>query len=266
VGSSASFEAYGFRIGVRANNARALHAVVANLPPPFKHSSAGTVDLLYSVVARDPKSTSDSSALSSAYVNGMQLVRSPKFDDIPNAVESHLSIELAQFAKDRVFIHAGVVGWKEKAILMPGRSLAGKSTLVASLLRTGAVYYSDEFAVVDRLGYVYPYARPLQLRNGRGTTYIPAAELRALIGRKSLPVGLVLMTQYRRGASWRPRRLSPGEGLLAVLANTVSAQAEPERALKTLAAMLARALVLSGPRGEAEKLIARLRTAGYLAA
>ena len=262
----ASFTAYGLRIGVRANTEQALSAVVESLPLGLKRKDVSEVDLLYSVVAGNKEQTNRLRRFSLAYANSTQLVRSLQFGDVPEAVERDLSIEIAELAKNRVFIHAGVVGWKGNAILIPGRSRAGKSTLVAALLRAGASYYSDDFGVVDRRGFVHPYQRPLQLRNSDGTTRrVPAADLLAEVGTKPLRVRLVLIAQYRKRASWRPIELRPGEGLLAVLTNTVSAQRQPARALKTLAAMLAGALVLKGTRGEAERMVALLREAGHLA-
>ena len=56
-----------------------------------------------------------------------------------------------------LFVHAGVVGWRGLAIVIPGRGSTGKSTLVAELVRRGAVYYSDAFAVLDEAGRVHPY-------------------------------------------------------------------------------------------------------------
>jgi uridine kinase len=41
-------------------------------------------------------------------------------------------------------------------IAIPGRSFSGKTSLVTALVRAGAVYYSDEFAVIDRDGLVRP--------------------------------------------------------------------------------------------------------------
>ena len=61
-------------------------------------------------------------------------------------------------------MHAGVVGWKGWALVLPGKSGAGKTTLVAELIRAGATYYSDEYAVLDERGRVHPYARPLAVR------------------------------------------------------------------------------------------------------
>ena len=50
---------------------------------------------------------------------------------------------LAEHAPDLVFIHAGVVVWEGRALLLPGRSMAGKSTLVRLLNRLVADRYED---------------------------------------------------------------------------------------------------------------------------
>ena len=64
---------------------------------------------------------------------------------------------MAAETRERVFVHAGVVGWKGHAIVIPGRSRSGKTTLVAELVKAGAEYYSDEFAVLDAEGRVHPF-------------------------------------------------------------------------------------------------------------
>src|SRR4051794_20574153 len=52
--------------------------------------------------------------------------------------------------------------------VIPRVSHSGKTTLVAALVRAGATYYSDEYAVFDAQGSVHPYARPLGIRDGNG--------------------------------------------------------------------------------------------------
>jgi hypothetical protein len=53
-------------------------------------------------------------------------------------VESWAQLTVATLAEDLVFIHAGVVGWRNRAIVMPGHSFSGKSTLVLALVEAGA--------------------------------------------------------------------------------------------------------------------------------
>ena len=61
-------------------------------------------------------------------------------------------------------MHAGAVAWRDRGIVIPGRSHSGKTTLVRALVEA-ARYYSDEFAVLDPQGRLHPY--PLPLRSAR---------------------------------------------------------------------------------------------------
>ena len=168
-------------------------------------------------------------------------------------LESDLQLYVAERAPRRIFVHAGVVGWKGRAVVIPGRSLTGKTTLVAELVRAGAEYYSDEYAVIDREGRVHPYARPLAVREGDGLrqTRKTVEEFGGSAGEGPLPIGLVVVSRYERGASWRPRPLTSGECVLELLSNTVPARRSPTRALGVLTKASAGATALNGPRGEA---------------
>jgi hypothetical protein len=55
--------------------------------------------------------------------------------------------------------------------------------------------------------------------------------------------------------TWRPRELSRGNGVLELLAYTVSAQSQPKLALRTLPKAVRSATVLKGVRGEADDVI-----------
>jgi len=84
------------------------------------------------------------------------------------AFESDVNNYIAQAARTYFFVHAGVVGWKGRGIVIPGLSYSGKTMLVKEFLEHGAAYYSDEFAAFDGRGRVWPFARPLGIR-GRTT-------------------------------------------------------------------------------------------------
>ena len=70
------------------------------------------------------------------------------WETLPGSLDQSLHLAVAEFSPQAVFLHAGVAVWNGAAILIPGRSHAGKSTLIKSLIEAGAVYYSDEFAPV----------------------------------------------------------------------------------------------------------------------
>ena len=159
--------------------------------------------------------------------------RSMDLEVVLHSLESQMHLYVGEFASNRVFIHAGVVGWRGRAILIPGASGTGKSTLVAALLRAGASYYSDEFAVLDDRGLVHPFARPLSIRREDG---LPAGrhdpqEFGSQAGVEALPVGLVAVTKYVPRGDWRPRPMTPGQAILALLENTLPAQVDPDGSL-----------------------------------
>jgi hypothetical protein len=77
------------------------------------------------------------------------------------------------------------------------------------------------------------------------------AELGGLAGTEPIPVDLVVVTQFRPGAAWRPTELTSGEAVLELMANTVPAQERPEESLATLRLVAQRARVLRSERGEA---------------
>jgi hypothetical protein len=255
-----SFIAYGVRVGLRVNDVDILPDVIARLPPGWKRSPAKVVDHLYSVIGGGAKEDAKVRRLNLAYWNLLRIARSRKFDEVLDGFESHVQLTVAEHAPRLVFVHAGVVGWNGRAIVIPGLSHAGKTTLVHQLVRAGATYYSDEYAVIDARGRVHPYPRPLGMRSldASETKKVSAQELGATIGTRPLRIGLVLSTSFKKGARFRPRELSRGQGVLELLANTVSARTQPRLALAALPTALESAQILKGVRGEASEIVASI--------
>lgn len=251
-----SFNAYGVRVGVRANTSETLKSLVARLPPGCRPSNVRTTNHLYSMTGFANGAHGRVARFNLGYWNLTRFARTRSFADLLEQFESHLQLTVAEYAPRRVFVHAGVVGWNGKAILIPGSSFSGKSTLVAELLRAGATYYSDEYAVIDANGRVHPYARDLRMRS-TDAVYMKrmrAEQFGADTGSKPLPVALVTSTAFKEGARWRPRELTTGRAVLELLANTVSARSQPEMALNFLSKALASAHALKSARGEAQEV------------
>lgn len=239
----------------------ALEAVRELLPPGWRRSTREAVDRLYSLRTGGEEDRRGVRRFNILYGGVKVLARSLRPEEVYDALEDDLRLYVAERATRRVFVHAGVVGWQGQAILIPGRSFTGKTTLVAELVKAGATYYSDEYAVLDVGGRVHPYARPLSLRSEEGAgarTRVRVEELGGRAGSGPLPVGVVVVTSYERGMRWRPRRLSPGEGVLEMLANTVSARRVPGRVLAALSEVAGRAAILAGTRGGAERTAAAI--------
>ena len=250
-----SFVSYGVRVGVRVNKPEILERLVARFPPGWKPSRVSVVERLYSVIVGGEGPRPNVRRFDILYGNVEKLLRTLDIDELLEVFESDLKLHVAAGARRRVFVHAGVVGWRGQAILIPGRSFSGKTTLVAELIRAGATYYSDEYAVLDAQGRVHPYPRPLSVRqNGKRVKRTPQM-LGGKSGTEPLAIGLVIVSRYKPGARWRPRALSAGEGALALIENTVAVQREPETVLETLRRAMPDAPVLKGVHGNARQVV-----------
>jgi hypothetical protein len=251
-----SLKSYGVRIGIRSNDPLGIDRVWQHLPRQCEVIDSPVVDRLYSIVLGGSESRANVRRYHQLYADDVRLARSRNVEEVFERLESDLRLFVADVARHRVFVHAGVVGWKGRAIVIPGRSYSGKSTLVSELVKAGATYYSDEYAVFDTRGRVHPFPKPLEMRRSGEwkQTKVEVEQFGGTTGMKPLPVALVLVTGYKAGASWRPRALSPGQAVLALLANTVSARRRPQKALGALQRAVQEAQTLKGVRGEAGKL------------
>lgn len=242
---------------MRVTDARVMEQVFDLLPPGWKPAASPIVDHLFSLVIGDADPSSRVQRFNLAYYDALRFARWTDLDCVLRAFESELLMLVADKARRRTFVHSGVVSWNNQAILIPGRSFSGKTTLVRKLVQAGAKYYSDEYAVLDERGRVHPFALPLGIRTEGeiDANRVDVASLGGVSGASPLPVALVISTSYRRGAIWRPRELSRGKGVLELLAYTVSARSQTKLALATLPKAVRSATVLKGVRGEADGVI-----------
>src|SRR5262249_20864726 len=246
------FPTYGVRIGVSSNAPALAEGLEPLLPPGWKPATSPTVDRLYSLLAGGPGARPGVSSLNLAYADETRIARARNIGAVLETFESDLQLYVAQSARNRIFVHAGVVEWSNKAIIIPGRSFSGKTSLVVELVRAGATFYSDEYAVFDQKGLVHPYPKPLAIRDLSGSQRkCPLESLGGSCGRRPIPVGVVVITSFKASASWRPRTASPGQGILALLSNTVAARRKPQISLDVFERSLGQASVLIGSRGEA---------------
>jgi len=163
---------------------------------------------------------------------------------------------VARRSRRWLFVHAAVVGWRGRAIVIPGRSYSGKTSLAAALVRRGAVYCSDEFALLDETGAVHAYRRAPGFREPQP----PGQGLRLLrddLPLRPLPVALVLSTTYQAGLNWRPTVLQGTRAVLPLIDNAVLAREAAESLLERVARMAPGLVTLQGPRGDAAEVAAR---------
>lgn len=172
------------------------------------------------------------------------------FDRFLNgAIRAHV----AAHAKSWVFIHAGVVEWKGKAIILPGQSHKGKTTLVSELIRCGAGYMSDEYAVLDADGLVHPFERDLGVRPSAVEPPSPVdpGEFGGIRNTTPVHAGLVVFTGYVEVGQWKPEKMSLGNAILESVPQVIPFSFNTEFVLKVLNTTFNRAIIVRSDRGEA---------------
>ena len=216
---------HGLRIGFRSNQSDLLNRL-QGVFAPGRPIQATQLDFLYSL------KSDEAGRVYTAYIGSQRFAQSTDLDVSVAEVESHLQKTIAQYAREHLFVHAGVAGWRGRALLVPGHSYSGKSTLIQALIRAGAVYFSDEFAVLDSQGFVHPFARPLSLRSPGGKVSLKPSDLGAQTASEPFLIGAIAVTRYLPDARWRPVLLSPGKARLELLRNTVAVRSDPARAMR----------------------------------
>jgi hypothetical protein len=253
--ASRSILAYGVRIGIRTNVPKVLDSLSEHLPPLWKPGSTTYVDRWFSLRIGGGRVRGRGNSFHELFEDTQPGAKSRSLSVVLEDLERRMKMYVAEMSPRRVFVHAGAVGWKGKGIVIPGRSFSGKSSLVAAMLRLGATYYSDEFAVLDLHGRLHPYPQPLAIRrNGSGKQKKCWPEkMGGVAGTKALPIGLVVAGKYEAGRQWRPEQLSVGQAILELLDNTVPARRKPEVVISVLGNAVAGAALLKGTRGEADE-------------
>jgi hypothetical protein len=96
--------------------------------------------------------------------------RDERYEDDPIAAVRALNHELLHGVMLRTpafyFVHAAVVAWRGRGIVLPGLSRAGKSTLALALLLEGAEFLSDEILALDPVrGTAHAFPRAVKIRD-----------------------------------------------------------------------------------------------------
>ena len=248
-----NFESYGVRISVDTN----VDPLSTELRDLVKSTLIGNV--------RFDKSTN--SAAHSFYVgrsndndyflrrDDEELYDGLTIDSVLELFVRMLRLKISEHAVDHVFVHAGVVGWNGRAIMLPGESGSGKTSLVIELVRLGAEYYSDEYAVIDKSGLVHPFARKLSVKNREQNwnerNGVPIEEIGGRAGITPIPIGLVALTTFSPQTTSSLEALTRGNGIIETFLHAIPLQIKPEFVLKVLKTALSRAIILKGLRGEA---------------
>jgi hypothetical protein len=163
-------------------------------------------------------------------------------------IEMGLNWQSAMVAPSHLIFHAGVVERQGRAIIMPGASGTGKSTLSSGLGYHGWRLFSDEFGLL-RLsdGQIVPYPRLISLKNqseavmravapatrfskpyhgtpkGTITYLLPPADSIARMTEPATP-GLLVFPVFEPGAEAQIQKMTKAEAFILLRNCSVNAQ------------------------------------------
>jgi energy-coupling factor transporter ATP-binding protein EcfA2 len=173
-----------------------------------------------------------------------------------------LELQVAARSTDPVFVHAGAIAIGDQGFVLPGRSGAGKTTLVLHLVEAlDATYYSDEYALLDHDAYLHPYARDPHVRasgGGRGAP-TPIAKYTQRVGTVPVPVCGVLVVARVEGERWVPTPANPRDCALSLLDNAVGARTRTPAVMDAVGAVIRSAWCVKGSRDSLTEVSGWLR-------
>jgi hypothetical protein len=220
----------------------AMAWALERLPPEYEQA-VGTPERRWAITKTD-------SGIWIPTADGQALLGYDDPDAALEAALSDLELWIAEHADDGVFVHAGCVAFDGRAIVLPGSTHSGKTTLTRALLDAGAVYLSDEYAIVDGDGRVRPYVRPLSLRDATGR--VRRLRVHTQPTASSASVALIAFLSYDASVDdLDVTPLSRSETVLQILMHTVPAQARPKDSLRAATAAARGAVGVMGARGDA---------------
>ena len=250
---------YGVGVRIRDNTGGELcRRLRESFPPEFGAPDGAEAETVSYVV--DADNAPGSSEPSGYRVNcgGVGGFAASTEEELLECLNEHIDNTIAARSRQKLFVHAGVVSWRGLAIVIPGPSLMGKSMLVAELVRRGAVYYSDKFAVLDDSGAVHPYRRALVLHGKERTEPNDLRLIREGASTEPLHMGLIVATPYRERTAWRPTVLRGARAVLSVLQAAVRVGEETSRILQVAARIAPNVITVAGLRPEAAEVAPRI--------
>ena len=243
-------DAFGCRIRAEAEGREALRLLERCIFPPLLRRSVGGVDRPEILVR-----IGETDGRFGLWVGDEIVASAARLEELEASIVRALDdAVVARMSSWRV-IHAGVVAVEGRGMLLPGRTHSGKSTLVAELVRRGAVYFSDEYALIDSEGLVHPYPRPMLLRNGAPESRVtPVAEC----GSAPVPIGWIFGLTWQAGSSWKPVVVDQSQALILLLQNTPHVLAESPELVRYFERAVAQAQTYTGCRPDAAEAAAEI--------
>jgi hypothetical protein len=242
-----AFEVYGTRVSVRVPRPELVPSVIDQFPVDATICEGRPGDRQFDLEIGDD-------GRYAVVLEGRVLNPPQSLEGALAGLRRELFFHSVDHARDRLVVSAAVVAHAGRAVLLPGPSMAGKTTLAVALVRAGAVYYADDWAVLDREGLVHPFPTLFYIKNKEK---VSVESLGGVRGEHPIKVGLIASITFRPGARWDPKRLTEAEGMMLLLRSAYGMD-EPGFAMEAARRTATEALVIESDRDDAAEAASRL--------
>lgn len=259
-GSTFSFSSFGVGVRLDFDDADLLVRFKDSLGRIFKNTlierKTCEDDHLISVSRKDSPGTIE------YYFQGERFDFIGSESELFHLLRTLVRVAVAANTREKLFIHAGAVGWRGRGLILPAQSFAGKTSLVVELCRLGATYYSDEYAVIDDRGYLHPFPKDLSIRGPGGRHDRRDAEISELGGSipdEPLPTSLILFSSFEGGLrAWNPSQITAGEALLRLVPHMIAFPKDPEFCLRIGGILVEKSARFEALRGDVREFAPRV--------
>ena len=269
-----TFQALGYRFAVRSTDAE-LGRLFDDLYRPC--AVPGDPNTWYSIVAPEPVDMERE-----LYIDDRRVASLERPSWLVRWVTWHVNHQVIACSSDYVLLHAAAAARDGVGVLLPAASEAGKTTLVAGLVRSGFAYLTDEAAAIDPSTLqIEPYPKPLSIDRGSwevladlapsdaevaggyhaGQWHVSPASLRPDAVSGAIRASVVVFPRFERGAGTSCEPVVRSQGLIELLRHTFRFYDDGRRNLEVLAEVLRDAdcyRLLSGDLGTACEAIETL--------
>ena len=175
-------------------------------------------------------------------------------------IERQINQYLVGALGDRLLLHAGAAVGAGRAVILPATAGAGKTSLVAGLVRRGCGYLTDELVILHaRTSSIVPFPKAMSLKEGSFALfeslgpdptgpehdrvwYLDPERLRpGSVVKRPTPISWVIFPRFEAGTKTRIEPLTVGETVLGLFENTVNTARHKEKGLDRLIGIAKRA-------------------------
>jgi hypothetical protein len=184
---------------------------------------------------------------------GVPSLTTDSFSAMAEWLVSRVGFHLADKSQGGALFHAAAVHWRKRAVVLPGKIGAGKTTLACWLVAQGLGYLSDEFVFIqsggDRLNafprplnvkqsamqVVKPYFRKTgtneTILEGKFSSLVPPERLSPQEVVSKASAGMLLFPDFQPGSEFRLERLTASDAGLALMQTVLNLRNLPGHGL-----------------------------------